>query len=698
MPRSLFRLAAIPLGIASISILGACSASTDNAAEANNDQHIATVAADETTANAPAGFPWIVDEFADIRVLRYKLDAWAQLSLKQKQYAYYLVQAGLAGRDIMWDQNNRYNLRVRRLLEDIYTGYNGDRGNEQWQAFETYLKRIWFSNGLHHHYSNAKIPAGFSKAYLLKLAESASPELAATLNDELLAVIFDPNVEAKKVSLDADAGLLESSATNFYAPDISTAEATAYYASVIDKKSNKPISYGLNSRLEKNADGQIVENKWKIGGLYSPALLEVTSWLEKAAAVAENPAQAEALETLIAYYNTGDLALWDTYNIQWVGATDGDIDYINGFVEVYNDPLGYRGSYENIVQIKDFEASQRMQLVRNNAQWFEDNSPLQDNHKRKKVVGISYNVVAVVGESGDASPSSPIGVNLPNANWIRASVGSKSVSLGNLQQAYKESSGPVFTAEFAHDDKEKELSALHGGLASKLSTALHEVVGHASGQIEPGVGTPKETLRNFSSTLEEGRADLIALYYSIDPKLVELGVTPSTDVGVAHYDSYIRNGMLIQLRRIEPGQDIEEAHMRNRAWISRWAFEKGQKDNVIAKVERNGKTFYDIQDYQKLRALFGDLLKEVQRIKSQGDYDAAKALVESYGINVDPAIHKQVLARSEALNVPPYSGFVNPLYDVITNNNGDITDISYHYPDSFVEQMLNYSARFSHLN
>jgi dipeptidyl-peptidase-3 len=676
-------------------LLGGCGGNDEpQAPEAKPADPAAEAATPAVSENkAENGFEWKVDRFADIGVLRYQIKSWDELSLQQKKYAYFLVQAGLAGRDIMWHQNNRYNLPIRRTLETIYSDFKGNRKTEQWLQFETYLKRIWFANGIHHHYGNQKMLPEFKRDYLQSVADAT----ATPISEELMNVIFDPELEAKKVSLDADAGLLESSAVNFYAPDVTTAEAQAYYEKVIDKKDEKPISYGLNSRLEKDADGTVVENVWKVGGLYGEALLEVNKWLGKAAAVAENEAQAEALRTLIKYYQTGDLKLWDEYNIQWAKATDGDIDYINGFVEVYNDPLGYRGSYEMIVQIKDFDASRKMQMVRDNAQWFEDNSPIASEHKREKVVGISYNVVDVAGEAGDASPSTPIGVNLPNANWIRATVGSKSVSLGNIQAAYREASGPAFTEEFAHDAREIELAEKHGATSSKLSTALHEVIGHASGKLEAGVGTPKETLKNYSSTIEEGRADLIALYFSNDPKLVELGVIESADVGIAHYDRYIRNGMMVQLRRVELGDDIEESHMRNRAWISRWVFEKGQKDKVIEIVNRDGKTFYDIKDYAKLRSLFGELLKEVQRIKSQGDFEAAKALVEGYGVKIDETLHKEVLARSEALDVPPYNGFVNPLLTPQLDAAGEISDIVVEQPGDFVEQMLDYSERFSHL-
>lgn len=645
---------------------------------------------------APAeeqAFNWEVEKFADVGMLRYRVPGWQQLSLAQKQFAYYLVQAGLAGRDMMWDQNYRHNLAIRQVLENIYTTYDGDKTAPPWHQFVDYLKRVWFSNGIHHHYAMTKHVPEFSRDYFVQLAKATD----TTVSDQLLVVIFDPAVDAKKVALDAEAGLLEKSAVNFYAPSLTTTEVINYYAKKMDKTDAKPISYGLNSRLVKNAQGEIEEHTWKVDGLYGAAIQRVVDWLEKASGVAENPAQAEALQTLIAYYRSGDLKLWDKYNIQWTEATDGDIDYINGFVEVYNDPLGYRGSYENIVQIKDFEASRRMQTLMQNAQWFEDNAPLMDAHKRQAVVGISYNVVSVVGAAGDSSPSSPTGVNLPNANWIRASVGSKSVSLGNVQEAYEESSGGDLLREFAHDEDEVKRGEQYGALATKLSTALHEVIGHASGQLETGVGTPKETLQNYSSTIEEGRADLTALYYSLDPKMVELGVIPSLGVGKARYDGYIRVGLLSQLRRIQRGEVIEEAHMRNRAWISRWVLEQGAADQIIVAAQRDGKTYYDIRDYNKLRDLFGQLWREVQRIKSQGDYAAAKALVEGYGVKVNPKVHKQVLARAEALNIPPYQGFVNPILIPVVDSAGHISDITLEYAGDFAEQMLYYSKNYSFL-
>ena len=649
----------------------------------------------ESTASAPdeAGFVWKTEQFADLKIVRYQIPGWEKLSDKQQALVYCLNMAGLSGRDIMYDQNNRYNLRIRRLLEDIYIGYEGDRGTVGWQAFEVYLKRIWFSNGIHHHYANTKHLPEFSEAYFDHLLA----ETGNSIDAELRAVVFDPAVEAKKVEQDGTKGLVESSAVNFYAPDVTTEEAKAYFESIVDKGSRSPVEYGLNSRLEKDAEGQVYENVYKVGGLYGESISEIVKWLNEAIQYAENDKQAAALRNLVAYYETGDLEKWSLYNINWVQDTEGDVDYINGFVEVYNDPLGYTGSYETIVEIKDFDASARMATLMENAQWFEDHMPFMDAHKKKEVVGITYNVVNVAGEAGDASPSTPIGVNLPNSNWIRQVHGSKSVSLGNIVNAYDKAAGGGVLAEFTHDQLELVRTQAHGELAGKLHTAMHEVIGHASGQLEPGVGTPKETIAEYSSTLEEGRADLVALYFLLDPKMVELGLMKNLDVGRAEYDSYLRNGMLTQLQRLELGADIEEAHMRNRAWVSNWCFEKAEPEGAVVKVVRDGKTYIDIKDYDRLRELFGELLREVQRIKSQGDYDAAKALVEGYGVKVDPTVHQEVLDRVAVLGVAPYGGFINPEMVAIRDAEGKIESVQVSYPDDFTGQMLHYSERFSFL-
>ncbi len=649
---------------------------------------------DSTVVSDPIEeFAWEIDRFADVRILRYQVPGFESLTLDQKKLVYYLTQAGLAGRDIMYDMNYRHNLEIRRTLEAIIKNYDGDKSADAWQDFMTYTKRVWFASGIHHHYSMQKFRPGFSSSFFDNLCQS----VGVTISEEARKAIFDPAYDNKKVNLDPSRDLLLASAVNFYAPDISAQEASEYYTQKTANDSEEPVSHGLNSRLVKNTNGELIEEVYSLGGKYGDAIAQIISWLEKAVVVAENQPQAEALELLIEYYKTGDLATWDAYNIAWVKATEGDIDYINGFVEVYNDPLGFKGSYENIVEITDFEASARMQVLSENAQWFEDNSPIMEQHKKSNVVGVSYKVVNVAGESGDASPSTPIGVNLPNANWIRSKHGSKSVSLGNIINAYDKASGPGLTQEFAHDQEEIERAKEYGEIADKLSTALHEVIGHASGQIEPGVGSPSETLKNYRSTLEEARADIIALYYILDPKIVELGLLPSIEAGKAEYDAFISNGLLKQLRRLSPGEDIEESHMRNRQLIAAWAYEKGQDEQVVIKVERDGKIYYDIRDYQKLRLIFGQLLREIQRIKSQGDYEAGKNLVETYAVKVDPEVHQQVLDRTSVLNIPPYGGFVNPKLVPETDENENITDIRISYPDSFIKQMLEYSEHYSFL-
>jgi dipeptidyl-peptidase-3 len=601
--------------------------------------------------------------------------------------------AGLSGRDMMYDQNNRYNLRIRRMLESIQENYNGDRGTVGWNRFETYLKRIWFSNGIHHHYSNKKHIPEFSCDYFDHLLTSTG----TTCDEELRSVILDPSVEPKKVELDGEKGLVEGSSVNFYGPDVTTREAKAYFESIKVKGDRSPVEYGLNSRLVKNEAGEIVEETYKVGGLYNDAIVEVVKWLNEALNYTENEKQAAAMRNLIAYYETGDLEKWSLYNINWVKDIDGDVDYINGFIEVYNDPLGYTGSYETIVEIKDFDASERMATLMDNAQWFEDHMPFAPNHKKDEVVGITYNVVNVAAEAGDASPSTPIGVNLPNSNWIRQVHGSKSVSLGNIVSAYDKASGGGMLGEFAHDEAEILRVKAHGSLAGNLHTAMHEVIGHASGKLEDGVATPKETIMEYSSTLEEGRADLVALYFLLDEKLIELDLMKTLDVGRAEYDSYIRNGMMTQIRRLELGDEIEESHMRNRAWVSNWCYEKGLDAGVIKKYKKGGKTYVDVVDYVALKGLFGDLLKEVQRIKSQGDYEAAKALVEGYGVKVDIELHKEVLDRSAALGIAPYGGFINPWMEATRDSDGMISNVELTYPDNFTDQMKGYSSTFNFL-
>ncbi|WP_348822987.1 dipeptidyl-peptidase 3 family protein [Flavobacterium aestuarii] len=638
-------------------------------------------------------FDFFVEQFSDIKVLRYQIPGWENLTLKEQELVYYLTQAGNSGRDIMWDQHYKYNLKIRKALEDIYQNYKGDKNSADWKNFEIYLKRVWFSNGIHHHYSNDKIKPDFSITYFKTLLTDTK----TALSPEIVEILFN-DVDSKKVNLDISKGLLEGSAINFYDKGITQKEVEAFYASKKSPDPKKPYSFGLNSKLVRNANGQLEEKVWKSGGMYGSAIDKIIFWLEKAQKVAENKKQGDAIGLLIKYYKTGDLKTWDDYNIAWLQATEGNIDYINSFIEVYNDPLGYRGSYEGIVQIKDFDMSKKMEVVSSNAQWFEDNSPLAPEHKKKKVVGVSYKTVVVAGESGDASPSTPIGVNLPNADWIRADHGSKSVSLGNIIDSYSKAGGKGRLQEFANDEEEIRLAQKYGELGGKLHTSLHEVVGHASGQINQGVGTPKETLKNYASTLEEGRADLVGLYYLYSPKIQEIGLTDNwKELGMQCYDGYIRNGLMTQLVRLELGANIEEAHMRNRQWVSAWVFEKGKNDNVIEKITRNGKTYFNITDYDKLHDLFGQLLKEVQRIKSEGDYEAGKALVETHGVKVDQKLHAEILERNKQFPDAPYSGFVNPVLVPKLNAKGEIISIMIEQPKTFAEQMLQYSKKYGFL-
>ena len=643
-----------------------------------------------------------VDRFSDIEILRYEVPGFEDLSLKQKKFIYYLSEAALSGRDIIYDQNYKYNLTIRSTLNNIVQNFNGNKSSKQWAQFIEYAKRVWFSNGIHHHYSTLKILPGFDQSYLTKLVEKI--DKGFPLNDgenidgflkRIIPIIFDPIIDAKRVNLNPKDDIIYSSANNYY-DGLSQDEVEKFYSDMKNPKDPTPIWYGLNSRLVKEK-GKVVEKTWKLDGLYGDAIKQIIYWLQKAKEVAENGAQKEELEFLIDYYRTGDLKTWDKYNIAWVGNTEIDIDYINGFIEVYGDPKGIKASYESLVEINDFEATERMKTLSENAQWFEDNAPIMDKHKRDKVKGITYNVVNVAMLGGDVSPSSPIGINLPNSNWIRANYGSKSVSLGNITAAYDQARSGGFVNEFALTDEEKYRAKKYGSFAGKMHTAMHEVLGHASGKLEKDVGTPKETLKSYASTLEEGRADLFGLYYIMDPKLVEMNLVKSDEVGKSEYDGYIRNGLMLQLRRLKRGEKIEQSHMRNRAYISRWVFEKGQPDNVIEKKIIKGKTFFTINDYQALRELFGLLLKEVQRIKSQGDYKAAKDLVEGYGIDVDASLHEEVLNRSESLNVAPYAGFMNPKLDLVIDKDGSITDVKISYPDDFLDQMLHYDKTYSFL-
>jgi len=647
---------------------------------------------EETALVTEKEFEYVVDQFADLRILRYQVPGFEDLTLKEKKLVYYLTQAGLAGRDIIWDQNYRHNLKIRTALENIYTTFEGDKSTFDWNSFDVYLKRVWFSNGIHHHYSNDKINPGFSKEYLNYLLAETNTKLEG----EAFEVIFN-EVDSKKVNKKKGVDNVASSAVNFYSPDITDADVDTFYKTAYKGPEGRPIETGLNSTLVKE-NGKLVEKIWKSGGLYGTAIDEVIKWLEKAQTVAENEKQAKTLGLLIEYYKTGSLDKWDAYAMEWATSTQGNIDWINGFIEVYNDPKGYRGSYESIIEINDFDMSKKMAVLSENAQWFEDNSTLMEEHKKDNVVGVSYKTVNVAGEAGDASPSTPIGVNLPNNNWIRQKHGSKSVSLGNIVDAYSNAGGSGRLKEFANDEEEIRLEEKYGKLADKLHTALHEVIGHASGQINPGVGQPKETLKNYRSTIEEGRADLVGLYFVMDPKLEELGLVENwEETAKASYDEYIRNGLITQLIRIELGDDVEEDHMVNRQWVSAWVFEKGKPNNVIEKVTRDDKTYYNINDYKELRGLFGELLRETQRIKSEGDFKAAQELVEGYGVKVDQALHAEVLDRNAQFKSAPYSGFVNPVLVPTANEEGEIIEVELVQPASFEEQMLNYSASFGFL-
>jgi len=672
------------------------------AACAKEQAPVETTAETEAAASEEA-FDVQVDRFADVEVLRYEVPGFDELSLQEKKLAYYLSQAALAGRDIIYDQNYKHNLRVRKLLSVIVGTYSGDRDGEDFQKLLEYTKRVWFSHGIHHHYSSDKILPEFTpEALIAMVANSDRSKLPVDegqsipeMLDMLRPIMFDPDVAAKKVTLDRGVDVVVNSATNYYG-DVTADEVAEFYAAKIDADPARPVSWGLNSQLAK-VDGEIVERIWKIDGMYGPAIEQIVHWLEKASGVAENDVQKAWIDKLVAYYRSGDLADFDEFNIAWVADTDSRIDAVNGFIEVYGVPLGYRGAWESVVSIRDLEATKRIATIGANAQWFEDNSPLMDEHKKKNVVGISAKVITVVMEGGDLTHGSTIGINLPNPNWIRKEHGSKSVTLGNIMEAYEiAAAAGGLSDEFSYTDEEKARNKEHGALASLLDVDMHEVIGHASGQINPGVGTPKETLKSYASALEEGRADLVALYFIMDPKLIELGLMPSLEVGKAVYDSQIRNGMQLQLRRVKLGDDIEEAHMRNRQLIAGWAYETGLEDNVIEKVERDGKNYYVINDYEALRGIFADQLREIQRIKSEGDFEAGQALIETYGVKVDRATHEEVLARVEPLNIAPYKGFIQPRL-VAIEKDGKIVDVKIEPMENFVDWMLESEDKYSFL-
>jgi dipeptidyl-peptidase-3 len=652
----------------------------------------------------PDDFKFYTESFADLRIQRYYVPGFDDLTLQQKELVYYLYEAALAGRDIIYDQNFKHNLYIRRSLEAIVNTYNGDRNTPDFQKFMTYVKRVWFSNGIHHHYSNKKILPEFSKEYFHELVANSDEYKFPLQNDEhiddllkkLDSLIFDPKVAEMKVNQADGVDLIKTSAVNFY-EDVTQKEVEDYYKKITDPNDPHPISYGLNSKMLKK-DGQIIERQWTTKKMYAPAIRKIVYWLEKAVEVAENDQQKKALQLLIEYYQTGDLKKWDEYNIEWVKDTNSVVDVVNGFIETYNDPLSYRATFESVVSIKDKEATKRIEAISKNAQWFEDNSPLMQEHKKKNVKGVSAKVITAVVESGDCSPSTPIGINLPNSNWIRKEHGSKSVNIGNIVYSYNkfsETSGVL--QEFAYSKEEIERDKKFGALADDLHTDMHEVIGHASGQINPGVAEPHQTLKNYYSTLEEARADLVALYYLLDEKLIDIGVMPSLEVGKAAYDDYIRNGLMVQLARVKLGENIEEAHMRNRQLVAKWAFEKGAKENVIEKKQRDGKTYFVVNDYNKLRKLFGELLREIQRIKSEGDFNAGRNLVENYGVKVDPVLHKEVLERYQKLNIAPYAGFIQP--KLVPIKQGEkIIDVKIEYPEDFTKQMLEYAEKYSLLN
>ncbi|MFT4876096.1 MAG: dipeptidyl-peptidase-3 [Bacteroidia bacterium] len=641
-----------------------------------------------------------VNRFADLKILKYDASSINDLTTEQKELVYYLSQAALSGREITYAQNYKHNIFIKRTLEEIYTKYPGDRQFPEFLQFEEYLKRFWFSNGIHHHYAEKKFTPEFGPAYFIQMVNETqniklpleAEETKQQFAERFIMLIFDPNLDAKKVVKDKGVDKVAISANNFYGEGVGEEEAIAHYAAMASAGDKTPVEYGLNSRLVKQ-DGKLVDLVYKSGGLYGGAMDQMIFWLEKAKKVAENNAQAEHIGMLIEYFRTGDLKQWDKTNIKWVGSTEGDIDFILGFIEVYGDAIGYKGAYEAIIQVNDKEASKRMEVLSLNAQYFEDNSSIQKEHKKENVVGVSYRVINAAMEAGDAAPATPIGVNLPNSNWIRSTHGSKSISLGNIVEAYNSAGGSSSLKEFYLDEKVRDRIMEHGKLSSKMHTAMHEVIGHASGKINSGIGTPKETLKNYSNTLEEARADLVALYYIYDTKLVDLGLMPSLEVGMAEYDSYISNGMMLQLRRLDVGENIEEDHMRNRQLNASWAYEKGLKNNVIEKKVVDGKTYFVVNDYAKLRVIFGDLLKEIQRIKSEGDYAAAEALVEGYGVKVDQALHAEVIQRYESLELAPYSGFVQPKLVPSFDKKGKFVNLKVE-EEGYVEQMLRFAKEY----
>lgn len=650
-------------------------------------------------------FSYIVDQFADLQILRYQVPGFENLSLRQKQLLYHLSEAALMGRDILFDQNGRYNLVIRRTLEAVYQYGTVDKSSADYQAFEVYLKRVWFANGIHHHYGEDKFIPGFSEAFFdaavrsidVSLLPLKAGETVDTLLARLKPVIFDPTVMPKRTVQSGDTDWIQASANNYYGEDVTQAEVEAFYGKMkAEGDSRCPLSYGLNSRLEKE-NGQLVERVWKVGGLYSEAIERIVTELEKAAAFAENEKQRQIIATLIDYYRTGDLRTFDAYSILWVEDTDSQVDFVNGFIETYGDALGLKASWESTVNFRNEEATRRTQTISENAQWFEDHSPVDQRFKKERVKGVSAKVITVTMLGGDCYPSTPIGINLPNADWIRRDHGSKSVTIENIMEAYdKASQGSGFSDEFVWSDEERNRIKTYGFLTDMLHTDLHECLGHGSGQLLPG--TDPDALKAYASTLEEARADLFGLYYLADPKMQELGLVPDGEAFKAEYYKYMMNGLLTQLVRIEEGKDVEEAHMRNRQLIARWVFEQGAADKVVELKKREGKTFVIINDYQQLRALFGKLLAEVQRIKSEGDYEAGRSLVENYGVKIDPVLHHEIRERYVRLHLSPYKGFVNPIMREVKDDSGHVTDITLDYTEGYAEQMLRYSRDYSYLS
>lgn len=655
----------------------------------------------KTTAEAEK-IDYTVEQFADLQILRYRVPGFEDLSLKQKELVYYLTEAALQGRDILFDQNGKYNLTIRRMLEAVYTGYKGDKNTPDFKAMEVYLKRVWFSNGIHHHYGSEKFVPGFTPEFFRQAVQSvdaatlplAEGQTVEQLCEEVFSVIFDPTVMPKRVNQAAGEDLVLTSACNYY-DGVTQQEAEDFYNALKNPQDGTPVSYGLNSRLVKE-DGKIQEKVWKVGGLYGQALEKIVYWLKKAEGVAETPEQKAVIAKLMEFYETGDLKTFDEYAILWVKDLNSRIDFVNGFTESYGDPLGMKASWESLVNFKDLEATQRTELISGNAQWFEDHSPVDGQFKKEKVKGVSAKVITAAILAGDLYPATAIGINLPNANWIRSHHGSKSVTIGNITDAYnKAAHGNGFNEEFVYSDAELQLIDKYADVTDELHTDLHECLGHGSGKLLPGVDP--DALKAYGSTIEEARADLFGLYYVADPKLVELGLTPSADAYKAQYYTYLMNGLMTQLVRIEPGNNVEEAHMRNRQLIARWVYEKGAAEKVVELVKKDGKTYVVINDYEKVRDLFGRLLAEIQRIKSTGDYAGAHDLVEAYAVKVDPALHAEVLERYKKLNLAPYKGFVNPKYEVVTDADGTITDVTVTYDEGYAEQMLRYSKDYSTL-